>query len=239
MSLNFLTLCNQTLRRLNEVEISAADFPNTRGVQALVKDAVRSSIATIHQAQFNWPFNAMEHTQQLVVGQTEYPLSFSFRSIDWNSFQIIPSTGTVTSNQRLNYIERDEWYRKQRDRDDDAVGVGLGIPTSVFRAHGQGFGVTPSPDKAYTIQFRYFKSFDNLNTATDTTSIPSEFAHVIVDGAMYHMYMFKDNIEMAGVTLQIFQQGMKHLRTIFVNEFDSVYDRRVNFGGGIHRNIFP
>jgi len=63
MASTFLNLCNQTLRRLNEVEISEAEFLTVSGVQALVKDAVKSAVARINQSEFEWPFNAASHTQ--------------------------------------------------------------------------------------------------------------------------------------------------------------------------------
>ena len=40
MPSTYLSLCNQVLRRLNEVEIIEGDFASVLGVQALVKDAV-------------------------------------------------------------------------------------------------------------------------------------------------------------------------------------------------------
>ena len=76
-----------TLVRLS-AEISEADFGSVRGVQALVKDAVKASVAKINQAEFGWPFNAAEHTATLVVGQAEYDWPQYFKIADWNSFQI-------------------------------------------------------------------------------------------------------------------------------------------------------
>lgn len=235
MALTFIDLCNKTLRRLNEVEIQSPDFPTTRGIQALVKDAVRDSIATINQSQFEWPFNAAEASSDLVVGQTEYPFPAVFQTVDWNSFQIIPSDGEATSNTRLTYIDRDVWYERFRDADDDAVVSGIGIPNHVFKGHGNGYGVTPAPDKTYRIQFRYFLNFTPLVNATDTTTIPDDFEHVIVSGTLYHMYLFKDNSDNAGAAYEAFQQGIKSLRTIYINTYDSVRDTRVNFGGGSYR----
>lgn len=52
MPSSYIDLCNKTLRRLNEVEISADDFPTVRGVQALVKDAVKAAIAKVNQAEY-------------------------------------------------------------------------------------------------------------------------------------------------------------------------------------------
>ena len=57
---------------MNEVEVSEADFANTRGVQTLAKDAVLDSIGQINQAEYEWPFNAAQHTQVLAVGQEEH-----------------------------------------------------------------------------------------------------------------------------------------------------------------------
>ena len=70
MPSTYIDLCNKVRRRLNEVEIAVGDFPTVRGVQALVKDAVRSSIATSHQAEFEGPCNAAEHNAHEVTGQT-------------------------------------------------------------------------------------------------------------------------------------------------------------------------
>jgi hypothetical protein len=232
MALTFINLCNKTLRRLNEVEIPEGGFNNTRGVQALVKDAVRNSIAHINQSQFEWPFNAAEETGTLTIGQTEYSFPASFQSVDWDSFQIVPGLEGTPKSNRLMYMDRDVWYNTYRDTDDDAVGVGIGMPRYVFRSHGLGFGVSPSPDQEYRIQFRYYLNLTILEDAEDVTRIPDDFERVIVDGAMYHMYMFKDNIESAGAAYDVFQQGIKNLRTIYINSYESIRDTRVNFGGG-------
>ena len=43
MTTTFLTLVNDSLRRLNEVEITSADFAAVSGFRAQVKDAVNST----------------------------------------------------------------------------------------------------------------------------------------------------------------------------------------------------
>ena len=65
MPTSYIDLCNMTLRRLNEVEVDQSDFSSVRGVQALVKDAVKNSIARINQSEFSWPFNYSSYTQVL------------------------------------------------------------------------------------------------------------------------------------------------------------------------------
>ena len=88
MPSTYITLCNQVLRRLNEVEISESDFANVRGIQSVVKDSVKSAIAKINQAEYGWPFNAAEHTQVLTAGQSEYVWPDYYKISDWSSFQI-------------------------------------------------------------------------------------------------------------------------------------------------------
>lgn len=229
MPSSYIDLCNKTLRRLNEVEISADDFPTVRGVQALVKDAVKAAIAKVNQAEYGWPFNAAEHTQVLTAGQTEYTWPDYFKVSDWNSFQIQKDDSLAVTYKTLKSIDRDEWYRDYRDDDYEAGSAGRAVPDFVFPSHGNGFGVSPSPDKAYTIRFRYYQNYSDLTAATDVTRIPESFDTVIVDGAIYHLYMFKDNLEAASAAFTAFQQGIKDLQTLYINNYQYISDTRVKF----------
>jgi hypothetical protein len=227
MPSTFIELTNTLLRRLNEVEIAEADFPGARGVQALAKDAIRSSIAKINQAEYSWPFNAAEHTQVLAVGQEEYSWPQFYKVADWNSFQIQGSSSLNIDHTTLDFISRDEYYVRYRDLDDDAGIRGRGIPQFVFPAHGNGYGVSPSPDQAYTLKFRYFMNYNDLQLFSDQTRIPETYDNVIIEGALYHMYMFKDNPESAGVAAQIYQQGIKEMQGILINQYTTIRDTRI------------
>ena len=237
MPTTYIDLCNQVLRRLNEVEIAPADFAGVRGVQALVKDAVRSAVAKVNQAEFEWPFNAAEHTTTLAAGQEEYSFPSDLKVADFNSFQIQKDDSLGVGFKALRYIDRDEWYQRHRDADYESGASGVGVPEYVFPSHGNGFGVSPTPDAAYAVKFRYFLNFTSLENSGDVTRIPSSFDTLIVDGALYHMYMFKDNPESAGVAFQAFERGLKSLQSIYINDYRYVRDRRVNFGGGQRRSF--
>lgn len=229
MPSTYLDLCNKVLRRLNEVEIAADDFNNVRGVQALVKDAVKASIAKINQAEFEWPFNAAEHTETLVPGQTEYVWPSFYKISDWNSFQIQKDDNLNVGFRTLNHIDRDDWYKHHRDNDYEAGSAGRGVPEMVFQSHGNGFGVTPSPDAAYRIRFRYYLNYSDITNHDDVTRIPESFDTVIVDGALYHLYMFKDNIESAQAAFIGFENGIKDLQTLYINKYVYVGDTRIKF----------
>ena len=229
MPTTFISLTNTLLRRLNEVELAESDFVGARGVQALAKDAVRASIAKINSAEFEWPFNAAENTQVLTQGVEEYSWPDFFKSAEWNSFQIQKDASVGTNTKALQFIERDHYYRSFRSADQDAGSGGLSIPDFVFPSHGNGYGVTPSPDKAYTIKFRYFITHSNLQATTDETRVPTIYDHVIIDGAMYHMYMFRDNAEAANIAMAQYMLGIKEMQTVLINKYQNVLDTRVNF----------
>lgn len=229
MPSTYINLCNMVLRRINEVEIASDDFASVRGVQALVKDAVKAAIAKVNQAEFEWPFNSAEHSQVLTPGQSEYSWPNFFKVADYNSFQIQKNDSLGTGFKTLSSIDRDEWYKNFRDDDYEAGTDGLGVPDFVFPAHGQGFGVTPSPNKAYTLRFRYFLNYTDLTNASDVTRIPESFDTVLVDGALFHLYMFKDNLEAANAAYTAFASGLKDLQTLFINSFESIRDTRIKF----------
>ncbi len=229
MPSTYLTLCNLVLRRLNEVEISASEFDSVRGVQALTKDSVKTAISRVNQAEFEWPFNAAEHTETLIQGQEEYVWPEAFKVADWNSFQIQKNDSLNTGFKTLKLIERDEWYDKHRDDDYTSGNSGRDIPEYVFASHGNGYGVSPSPDKAYSVRFRYYLNFADLTVFNDQTRVPTSFDSVIVDGALYNMYMFKDNIEAAQAAFMSFEKGLKDLQTLYINNYEYVRDTRVRF----------
>jgi len=204
----YIDLTNRLLRRINEVEIPEAQFLSVRGLQATAKDAILDTIRQINNKKNNWIFNAVEHTEVLVVGQEEYPWPIRFTKVDWTSFQIQKDDTLSVLSKHLVPITREEWYRRYRDYDYDTTTLGRSYPVNVFPAHGQGWGITPSPDKAYTIKYRYFKNPDDLVAATDLCTIPSRFDYVIIAGALFHLNLFKDNAESVAIAKQHFNEGM-------------------------------
>lgn len=223
----FIDLTNQLLRRLNEVEIAQADFASVRGVQATAKDAIRNAVAKINQAEYEWPFNAAEHTQVLAVGQEEYSWPQYFKTVDWNSFKIEASASLGIQTTPLTFISRDSYYRDYRPLDDDAGSTGRNLPAYIFPTHGNGYGVSPSPDQAYTLKFRYYMNHVDLQASSDVTRIPETYDNVIIEGALMQMYMFRDNMEAAGISAQLFQQGVKEMQGILINQYGEIRDTRI------------
>jgi hypothetical protein len=230
MPSTFLTLTNNLLVRLNEVTIDQADFAATRGVQQLAKDAINASIETINTKEFEWPFNA--HTslgsQVLVVGQEEYDFPANTKLVRWNSFHLVEDDSLGTSGHRLEFISRDQRNRYLKNDDDVAGSDGRGQPRYVYSRQGMGYGISPSPDEAFTVTFEYFKYPTRLSAYDDQVAIPSAYDEAIIQGALYHFYMFRDNSEQAAMAEKQFNIWINRMRTTLINKDDRIHGTLIN-----------
>ena len=67
MSGTYLNLTNNTLARLNEVQLTSSNFSNARGIQVQAQHAVNESIRYINQKEFTYPFNHATETKTLTA----------------------------------------------------------------------------------------------------------------------------------------------------------------------------
>ena len=92
----------------------------------------------------------------------------------------------------------------------------------MFQAPNEEFGVVPPPNKAYTIVYEYYRIPVDLENATDVSSVPERFAHVIADGAMHYAYLFRGNSQDALIAKEKFEEGIKSMRSTLINRYDYV-----------------
>lgn len=238
MGSTYLELTNRVIRKINEVELTESNFNSVRGIQALCKDSVIDAIAEINQQKWEWPFHATNGTQVLIPGQTEYSFPNDFKVADWKSFQIqIDPLVGITNSHTLEEIDIDEWRQDRVDIDSDGKPLGLSMPRYIFKTNSNGFGVTPLPDKAYTLNYSYFKNPTILSAALDRTDIPVQFDNVIVFGALYHMNLFRENPQGYSIAETKFNDGIDNMYFQLVKTSPSgVFDTRVNFGGPVPRS---
>jgi len=227
-STTFIDLSNLLLRRLNEVTMGQSDFAGARGVQAMAKDAINASIEQICQYEPQWPFAAVTTSQVLTQGTNDYSWPTDLKLVDWRSFIIAKDDALSVNSKTLLFISRDLWYKDFREDDLNAGTAGLTLPKYVFEKHGSGFSVTPSPDKAYTVKFDYWSSNTALVSYNDTSLIPTNFDDVIMQGALYHYYMFRDNTEQATQAEERFKLNLQHMRTLLINKENKVRTGMVN-----------
>ena len=87
---NYLTLVNNVLNELNEVELTSSTFTSSRGVQTMVKNVVNKAINDIYNAEIEWPFLISTQTEDIVAGKQEYSLPSDQRKVDWDSYMLRP-----------------------------------------------------------------------------------------------------------------------------------------------------
>jgi hypothetical protein len=230
MAYNFLGLVNDVNRRLNEVELTSATFAGAIGFYAQIKDAVNSSINTINHQEFQWPFNHVSQELTLVPGTNRYQIPADAKTVDFDSFRIKRDNSLGVDSKKLSVLSYEEYLEKYIDDEYNTDNTSIRtVPRAVFKTQNNGFGVHPIPDKEYTLVYEYFALKEQLVAHSDVPDIPEMFRHVIVNGAMNHAYMFRGDNESAQLSLQQFNQGLKDMRSIYINRYDYVRDTRVAF----------
>lgn len=219
MPYNFLELVNDVNRRVNEVELTDANFLAAVGYYSSAKDAVNSALRHINFDQFEWPFNHATQEETLSAGVTRYQLPSDVKTVDMDSFRIRKSTTFNTPTSRLRILSYEEYLDKHVDQEYNS-GESNDLPRYVFRTPDMGFGVVPSPSQDFDIVYEYYRAPVDLILSTDVPTVPEVFRHVINDGAMYYTYMFRSDPEAATLSLQKFQEGVKNMRTVYINRYE-------------------
>jgi len=214
----FLSLTNELLRRLNEVQIDQADFPNVKNVQALAKDAINSSIRQMLQDAQEWPFTLVTYEQTLAAGTNTYSFPADYSKADWDTFYIKQLTSENNTPKKLNLITYDQYLTYYRSVEDLSGETGRTDPDYVYMTQDTKFGVTPVPDASYVIEYRYWKYPADLTAFDDTAVIPDRFKHVVIDGAMMYMMLFRSNEQSATMHSQKFEDGIKMMRRLVVDQ---------------------
>lgn len=223
MGSTFLDLTNKVLRKLNEVPLTSVNFASATGFHALVKDSVQYSIDAINQDQYRWPFNYVRREETLVPNQQEYNLPSDYKIVDWSTFFLQRDDTLSVRPQPVNLMNYNEWNNWLRSS--DSLGS-TSLPERVIRTRHDTFIISPIPDKAYVVEFDYWRVPTPLVNSTDTTTIPSQYDYVIISGAMKHAYDFRENFEMSGKEHSIYTKGLKQMRAVEINDYDYAYDTR-------------
>ncbi len=231
-SSTYLTLVNKVLRRVNEVELTASNFADARGIHASAKEGVLRTVRRINTKKIQWPFNQVTGSQLLVVGQELYTWPALWKDVDWGSFYIEKDDTLGTNTHELKKADQDVYYKTLKPRDLDSDTDGRGKPDYVFESNAGGFGVTPSPDQAYTVKFFYSTNDIVLDAYTDSVTMPDLYDELIIDGAMYTIYMHYDNVDRANEAENAFKDQLNEMAINLIPKSDSVIVRQVNTGGG-------
>lgn len=229
----FIELVNEVNRRLNEVELTAANFASSVGFYAHAKDAVNASIRYLNQSEYEWPFNHNLQTLTLTANQSRYAFPNDCKVINFDSFRIREDATIGNSTVRLTPLQYEDYLDKYIAQE-YSTSSGQGLPNKVVQAPSLEFIVTPEPNEAYELLYEYYSFSADLVNHGDTTVVPDRFKHVITDGAMHYAYLFRGNTQDALVAKEKFDEGIKHMRSMLINRTRYVRSYLIpqNTGGG-------
>lgn len=227
----YLELVNKVCRQINEVELSASNFEDAKGIYNAIKDGVKFAINQINSIHYTWPFNYIEGTSQvLTVGDPFYDFPADYKVADWTSFYIVRNTSLGISTTVLKKVNQDEFHLYYKEQDFDNATAGRNHPSVVFPWGNNAFGVSPVPNQAYTVKYNYFKVPSQLSAYTDETNIPVEYDHVITLGAMWYLNLFRENLEGTKLTEMKFKDELAKMRSVLINKNEDMFSTMTNYG---------
>ena len=220
MAYNFLELVNEINRRLNEVELNTTTFPTAIGFYQTAKDAVNSSIRHINHEEFSWPWNHRVEEEVLSAGIVRYSYPEDAKLIDEKSFRLKRNDTLSIETKKLKSLDYQEYLDRYIDHEYNTSTNIRTVPRNIIRTPSQEFIFYPCPDKAYEVVYEYYQNPVSLSLHSDVPSVPKEFQHVIVDGAMFYAYQFRGDTQSAQISQQKFEQGIKYMRSLYINRYD-------------------
>ena len=242
MATTFLTLTNDVLRELNEIELTSATFASSQGIQSFVKNSINKSINDIANEVPQLPFFSVAPsggtdpfygnvTVASVAGTRWYTIksgsssiTTDYSSLDWDDFYITTigvngETAPYVSNG-LTFITLEDWksYRRDSENEDDADSQVWGEPNFVIRSPDhRKFGLSPIPDKVYNVHFYAFDKPTALSAHGDAITFPDQYSNVITARTRYYVWQFKDSPQQAAFALDDYKKGMKHMKSNLIN----------------------
>jgi hypothetical protein len=230
MSYNYIDLVNEVNRRLNEVELTSVNFNNTSGFYSQIKDSVNASLRDVYDAGQDWPFNHVITEDVLSVGTTRYAFPSDASTLDFDTFRIKADTTLGNDTVKLTIMQYEDYLERAVDQEYSTDTSKLTIPKHIVHAPSLEWLVVPAPDQAYEIVYEYYRVPVDLINTTDVPAVPERFRHVIIDGAMYHAYMFRSNEQAANLAKNKFEEGIKRMRTMLVNRVSYMRSTAINRG---------
>tara|TARA_R100000234_G_scaffold99345_1_gene67975 strand:+ start:1671 stop:2582 length:912 start_codon:yes stop_codon:yes gene_type:complete len=164
-------------------------------------------------------------TVSTVTDQNNIVLSAAQTFADNTSLSFSKGLGVETKKLRI--LSYEEYLDKHADFEyNSSTGI-RSVPTHVTRAPSKEIIFTPTPDKAYEVIYEYYTVGVEMLLSTDVPAIPEEYKHIIVDGAMYYVYIFRGDTQAAQLSQDKFSSGIKYMRSLNINRTEYIRDTRI------------
>jgi hypothetical protein len=203
---------------MGEVVLDSTEFDGARNIQSLAKNAINSSVRELMHSAQEWPFSLVTNTQTLTVGTGTYSFPSALSSVDWESFYLKKLTAADNDPLRLPVLTYTDYLDNYRPGEDVNGTGGYGPAIAVYQTQESKFGITPLPDQAYEVEYKYWSFPADLSVSTDVCIIPDRFTSVLIDGAMFYMLMFRSNEQGATIYKEKFDTGIRTMRRLLLDE---------------------
>ena len=158
MATTYLTLTNEVLRELNEVQLTAANFTSAVGIQAFIQESINKALNDIANEEPQLPFFAaaasgdtdpfygnvnvstVAGTRWYLLKADSSSITTDYSAVDWDNFYLttIGVSGETAPyvSKGLKFITLTDWTRYIRDSEnaDDADTQNYGEPKYVIRS---------------------------------------------------------------------------------------------------------
>ena len=230
--MDYLALSNKVLHALNEVELTSANFANSKGIQTAVKEFINRSVNDIYTAELEWPFLHTDGTITTVAGTAEYALVTGYKSVDVDTAYLIEASTDV---KIIPYIPYNQFANQFRERDlDPTTTDNRAKPEYFYLTQDDKLGLTPIPDKEYTFYYEYWATHTDLSASTDEPAVPARYQDVIISRSEYYVHQLRSNIEAASMKHQEYEKKIERMRIDLINK--PAYMRSTAITSGIRSN---
>jgi hypothetical protein len=228
MSYDYLGLVNDVNGMVNETPLTTSNFALSVGFYSTVKEAINSAIRELNQQAYHWPHNHVTYNETLTAGTSRYAFQADAKVIDFGTFRVQEDAALGNATHLLSHIDYDDYLSRYIDSEYTSDTTDRTVPRFVTQAPNLEYVLYPSPDKAYTLSYEYFKLPVDLTAHGDIPSLPVAFRHIIVDGAMVHVYNFRGDTETADRINARFINGIENMRKIYINsDYNYMRDTRI------------
>ena len=241
MATTYLTLTNEVLRELNEVQLTSANFSSAVGIQAFVREAINRSINDIANQEPQLPFFSAAAsggtdpfygnvTVASVAGTRWYTLksgsssiTTDYASIDWDDFYLttinVSGESSPYVSKGLRFLTLDDWKRYYRDNENSADANSTNAePIHVIKSpDSRKFGLSPIPDKVYNVHFYAFTKPTALDAHGDTMVLPEQYSNVITARTRYYVWQFKESPQQAAFALDDYKKALRSMKSNLMN----------------------
>ena len=226
--MDYLALSNKVLHALNEVELTSANFANSKGIQTAVKEFINRSINDIYTAELEWPFLHTDGTITTVAGTAEYALVSGYKSVDVDTAYLIEAS---TDIKVIPYIPYAQFTNQFRERDlDPTTTDNRAKPDYFYLTQDDKIGLTPIPDDEYTFYYEYWATHADLSASTDEPAIPARYQDTIVIRSEYYVNQLRSNIDAASMKHQEYEKKIERMRIDLINKPDYMRSTAITSG---------